>query len=438
MKIRLKKKSMKRGVPLRKNKISAPSPIETAPLPDMVILPLQQGVAAPSEAIVKKGDTVLVSQKIADSVEAASVPVYATVNGEVTDVTTVANPFIGGVVRTIIISLNGSEESVELQPVQGIEALSLEEILKKIREAGIVSTGNDPSPIHVKLAALRNKKVDTLLLNGCDSELYVTANHCVILEYGRKVLSGLNIMKKILSPDNVYITVEDEREDAIKHLEELIAEIGYDFKIIPIKVSYPVVKEKLLIKTVLDRDIPVGEMPDDVGIVVFDVDVAKAIHEAFYEGKPFIDRVVTVTGAVKNPKNLLVRFGTPIKNLIDCCGGIPEKDYQVIAGGPMTGTAQFNLDAPLGIGINCVLVTTARPTKVMECINCGRCVEICPMGLRPYCYPKYVKAGRYSDCQENYINNCLECGTCTYICPSKIPTVEYIRVAKKELTKKSK
>ena len=260
----------------------------------------------------------------------------------------------------------------------------------------------------------------------------------MILEYGQKVLSGLNIIKRILSPDNVYIAAEDDREDAIEYLEKLIAETGYDFKIVPIKVRYPVAEEKILIKTVLDREVPVGRVPADIGVVVFDVSVAKAIHEAIYEGKPFIDRVVTVTGAVKSPKNLLVRFGTPIKNLIDYCGGITEKNSQVIAGGPMTGTAQFNLGSPLGNGTNCVLVKAAGPVKVMACINCGRCVEACPMGLMPCYYPKYVKAGRYSDCQENYINNCTECGVCTYICPSNIPTVEYIKIAKRELSRRAK
>ena len=438
MTIRLKKKSMRHGVPLPKTRLLATNTIEPAPLPDMVILPLPQSVGAPSEVLVKKGDTVLTGQKIAGSAKDTSVPVHATVHGEVISVTTAVNPSTGEVMKTIIITSNGADKSVELQPTQNIEALTIEEILKKIREAGIVSTGNASSPIYGKLAVLRDKKVDTLLLDGCDSELYVAANHRVILEYGRKVLSGLNVIKRILSPDNVYITMEDDREDAMEHLEKLIAEMGYDFKIVPINVRYPVAEERILVKTVLDREVPVGGVPADVGAAVFDVSVAKAIHEAIYEGKPFIDRVVTVTGAVKSPKNLLVRFGTPIKNLIECCGGITEKSCQVITDGPVTGTAQFNLGSPLGKGTNCVLVKTAKPVKVMECINCGRCVEACPMGLMPCYYPKYVKAGRYSDCQENYINNCTECGACAYICPSNIPIVEYIKIAKKELSRKSK
>lgn len=438
MNIRLKKKSMRHGVPLPKTRLSATSPIEPAPLSDMVILPLQQGVGAPSKALVKKGDRVLTGQKIADSAEDSSVPVHATIHGEVANVTTAVNPSTGEVMKTIIITLDGADKSVELQPTQNIEALTIEEILKKIREAGIVSIGNASTPTHVKLAVLQDKKVDTLLLNGCDSELYVSANHRVILEYGQKVLSGLNIIKRILSPDNVYIAMEDGREDAIEHLEKLIAETGYDFKIVPIKVRYPVAEEKILIKTVLDREVPVGGVPSDVGVAVFDVNAAKAIHEAIHEGKPFIDRVVTVTGAVKNPKNLLVRFGTPIKNLIDYCGGITEKNSQVIAGGPVTGTAQFHLDSPLANGTNCVLVKAVRPIKVMECMNCGRCVEACPMGLMPCYYPKYVKAGRYSDCQKNYISNCTECGACAYMCPSHIPVVEYIKIAKRELSRRVK
>jgi len=435
--IRLTKKTSKHGVPLPKIEISVTGPIEPAPLPKTVVLSLQQGEGVLNEPLVKQGDSVLVGQKIADSTVDASVPVHATICGEVANITIAIDPSTGKVIKTAVINLNGEDENVKLEPAQDIQALTPEEIIKKIRNAGIVSISNGSSPVHLKLAISLDKKVDTVLLSGCDSELYTSANHHLILEYGQEVLSGLDIINRILSPDNVYIAVEDSREDAIENLERLITTNKYKCNIVPVQIRYPVVEEKILIQTVLDREVPYGGTAVDVGVAVFDVVTAKAIFEAVYEGKPFIDRVVTVTGAVKNPKNLFVRFGTPIKDLIDCCGGITETDSQVIAGGPIKGTEQFNLDSPLSSADNCVLVMTPEPVTVISCINCAHCVDVCPMGLRPYLYPKLVTARHYDECVENYIDNCTECGTCAYICPSRIPILEYIRIAKKELGKES-
>jgi electron transport complex protein RnfC len=435
--IRLKKKTTKHGVPLPKIDISVTGPIELAPLPKTVVLPLQPGEGVPNEPLVKQGDSVLVGQKIADSTADGSVPVHATIRGEVANVATAIDPSTGKVIKTVVINLSGEDESVKLEPAQDIQTLTPEEIIKKIRDSGIVSIGNGSSPVHLKLAISPDKKVDTVLLSGCDSELYTSVNHHLILEYGQEVLSGLDIINRILSPDNVYIAVEDSREDAIENLERLITTNKYNYNIVPVQIRYPVVEEKILIQTVLDREVPYGGTTADVGVVVFDVGTAKAIHEAVYNGKPFIDRVVTVTGAISNPKNLLVRFGTPIKDLIDYCGGVTAEDSQVIAGGPIKGTEQFNLNSPLSQEDNCVLVMTAQPVTVMDCINCAHCVDVCPMGLRPYLYPKLVTARHYDECMENYIDNCTECGTCAYICPSHIPILEYVRIAKKELGKGS-
>ena len=437
MNIRLKNKSMRHGINLPKARILGNSPIESIPLPEMVVLPLQRSIGEANEVLVKKGDTVLTGQKIADSTDDSLVPVHATINGEVTDISTGINPYTRELFKTIVITSNGEDSSVELQATSNIEEVTTDDVLKKIRESGIISTGNFPSPIHLQMASARDKKVDTLLLNGCDSELYVTSNHRIILEYGHQVLSGLNVIKSTLLPCNIYIILDSSRRDVITHIEKLIGQMGYDFQIIPVDVRYPVVRENILVRTVLDREIPIGGVPTDVGAAVFDAGAAKAIHEAIHEGKPFIDKVITLIGAVRNPKNLLVKFGTPIKNLIEYCGGMTEENYQVITGGgPITGTSQFNLTAPIVCDDNCVLVESGKFVKVMDCIYCGRCVETCPMGLMPCYYPKYVKARRYLDCEENFINYCSECGTCAYRCPSNIPIVEYIRIAKKELSKR--
>ena len=195
--------------------------------------------------------------------------------------------------------------------------------------------------------------------------------------------------------------------------------------------------EKTLIGTVLNREVPIGRLPLDVGVVVHNVTTAKAIYDAVFEGRPFIERVVTVTGAVKKPKNLLVRLGTPLKNLIDYCGGIDVETSEVILGGPMMGISQPDLDFPVTKGTGCVLVRESSTIREQDCISCGKCLEVCPMRLIPTVIAKYAKAGRYDDCKANYIDDCFECGACAYTCPANIPIVQYIKVAKSELMKRA-
>jgi electron transport complex protein RnfC len=308
-----------------------------------------------------------------------------------------------------------------------------------MREAGIVGLGGAAFPSHAKLSLAEDTKIDTLILNGCECEPYITTDHRAMLEYGDKILSGLNIIKKVVSPDNIYIAIEDNKSDAIDYLEELIAPTGENncLKIFPIKTRYPTGAREILIKVLLGREIPINGRARDIGVVVHNVSTAKAIHDAVIDGKPFIERVVTVTGAVKNPKNLLVRLGTPLSSLIDYCGGIEGEAVEIITGGPMTGVSQPDLDYPVTKGISCLLVKESRPTKERDCIRCGSCLEVCPMRLEPSTLARYARAGRYDDCRRYYIDDCFNCGCCTYVCPSNIPILQYIKTAKAELTRRS-
>jgi len=431
-------KSSSRGVKLAENKFTAESPIESLPLSEKVIVPLQQNIGAPCEAVVKRGDKVLIGQKIGDSERFVSAPVHATVSGEISATTMVVNPPTGQLVTALVITSDGEDTWTKLEAPEKPEALSAKEILERIREAGIVGMGGATFPTHVKLSPPEGKKIDTLILNGCECEPYITSDHRLMLEYGKKVLSGLNIIRKVLSPDTVYIAIEDNKEDAIDHMETLIEAMGFkkDFKVISLKSKYPMGAEKTLIYNLLGREVPIGGLPLDVGVVVQNVSTAKAICEAIFEGKPFVDRVLTVTGAVKNPKNLLVRLGAPLRNLIDYCGGIDGEASEVILGGPMMGISQPDLDYPVTKGTNCVLVKESRPIREQDCISCGRCLEVCSMNLMPTVLAKYAKAGRYDDCKEAYIDDCFECGACAYTCPANIPIVQYIKVAKSELIKR--
>jgi len=434
MNIILKKRAAKSGVSLPENKLTESISVEKIDLPERVILPLQQNLGAPASALVKKGDKVKTGDKIGESKSFVSALLHATVSGEVEGIIQVINPASGRLCDAIVITSDGLDTTADFQPVKDVSLLTNEEIIAKIKDAGIVGMGGATFPAHVKLTPPKDKTIDTLILNGCECEPYITSDHRVMLEYGDKVLAGLNLIAKVLSINNVYLAIEDNKEDAIKHLAKLINEVKYNFQIVPIKTRYPMGAEKTLVKTVINKEVPMGGLPLDVGAVVQNVSTTKAIYDAVYEGKPLIERVVTVTGAVKNPKNLLVRFGTPIKNLIDYCGGTTGDE--VIIGGPMMGIAQFDLGFPITKGTNCILVKSARTIKESDCINCGRCVDVCPMGLQPTLYPKYVKKGRYSDCKEFYVENCVECGACTYACPASIPIVQYIKTAKKEINKR--
>jgi len=421
-------------------KITAQSPIETAPLPQRVVISLSQNPGAPCKPLVRKGDRVLTGQKIGDSEEFISAPVHATVSTEVSATVTIIDPGAGRHKQAIAITSDGKDEWVKLDAPVNPDELSTEEVLKRIREAGIVGLGGAVFPSHAKLSIPESTNIDTLILNGCECEPYITTDHRAMLEYGDKILSGLNIIKKVVSPDNIYIAIEDNKSDAIEHLEGLIASVGGDncFKIVPLKTRYPTGAREMLIKVLLGREIPINGRARDIGVVVHNVSTVKAIHDAVVDGKPFIERVITVTGAVRNPKNLLVRLGTPLGNLIDYCGGIESEAVEIITSGPMTGVSQPDLNSPVTKGTSCLLVKESKPVKERGCIRCGSCLEVCPMRLEPSTLARYARAGRYDDCRRYYIEDCFNCGCCTYVCPSNIPILQYIKTAKAELARRTK
>ncbi|HUU08109.1 MAG TPA: electron transport complex subunit RsxC [Dehalococcoidales bacterium] len=438
MDIRLKLTGARRGAKVPESKITANSPIEHLPLPEKVIIPMQQHIGAENAPLVSRGTPVLTGQKIGESEKFISAPVHATLSGEISGGSVVINPPTGELTKTLAITSDGADKWVELEKTKDPKSLSVKKIIEMVKEAGIVGMGGAAFPTHVKLQPPKEKKIDSVILNGCECEPFVTADHRIMLEYGEQVLSGLNIIRKVLAPQNVYIGIEDNKEDAIEHLEELISKSDFarDFKIAPLKSKYPTGAEKTLIEVILGREVPIGGLPMDVGVVVQNVGTAKAIHDTIFEGKPLIERVVTVTGAVKQPKNLLVRIGTPLRNLIEYCGGMEEGANEIILGGPMMGISHFDLDFPVTKGTSCVLVRESVPVKEQECISCGRCLGVCPMRLMPTLLTKYAKTGRYDAAEEAYVNNCVECGSCAYACPARIPIVQYIKVAKKELVKR--
>jgi electron transport complex protein RnfC len=420
------------GVKLPGRKLTAASPVETAPLPPRVIISLQQNPGTPCQPLVKPGDKVLTGQKIGDTQEFISAPVHASISGEVSDIINIPDA-TGKQFQAVVIDSDGKDEWVKLNPTNSDEFCN-EDILQRIREAGIVGMGGAAFPSHVKLTTGDNE-IRTLILNGCECEPYITVDHRTMLEYGDKVLSGLQLIRRLVSPQEIYIAIEDNKPDAILHISKLAAALDSNIKVVPVKTRYPAGAREMLIKTILGRELPLGRRARNIGVLVHNVGTAKAIHEAVVDGKPFIQRIVTVSGAVKQPKNLMVRLGTPMDDLLQYCGGYGGR-VQVISGGPMTGTARPDAGLPVNKATCSVLIKEIQPAEELNCIRCGNCIDVCPKRLEPVTLAKYAKAGFYDDCQRYYIDACFNCGCCSYVCPSHIPILHYIRTARMELAKK--
>jgi electron transport complex protein RnfC len=411
-------------------KLAADKKIERAKLPSSVTLPLRQHVGAVCEPLVRKGDHVLVGQKIADSASAISAPIHASISGTVVEISTRLTP-TGDRVQSIVIESDGGDEWVRIGGIDP-EKSSRGKILARIRECGVIGLGGAAFPTHVKLNPSREKKVDVVLINGVECEPYITADHRLMLEEGEKILKGARVMARALGVKRIVAAVEDNKQDAIENLKKLS---DGSIEVVSLKTRYPQGDERHLIKAVLGKEVPPGGLPFDVGVVVQNVGTAKATYDAVYDGVPLVERVVTVAGDVQEPKNLLVRVGTPFSQLIDECGGPKGVMRKVISGGPMMGIAQYK-DVPVIKGTNCVLVFSERMVKEEKeepCIRCGRCIEACPMGLMPSTLVTLVRNEKFESCSDYNIMSCDECGCCAYVCPSKIPLVQIIKRGKETL-----
>ncbi len=424
------------------NKVTRKDSIKVAPLPKKVILPLQQHIGAPCEPLVGKNDIVKVGQKIAGSKSFVSAPIHASISGKVLSIAKAPHPVLGEC-NAIVIESDGKvgwDKSVKKR--ENVGKLGKDELRNIIKEAGIVGLGGAAFPTHVKLSSPPEKKIDTVILNGAECEPYLTCDHRIMLEQAEKVIKGFQIIIKFLEAKNCYVGIENNKENAIALFEEKLQYMGLKEKIrvVRLRTIYPQGAEKNLIYSITKRKVPAGGLPMDAGCIVQNVQTAKAIYDAVYEGRPLIERVVTITGAVKEPKNLLVKIGTPVKELIEFCGGYEGSVGKVICGGPMMGIAQYTDEIPMIKGSSGILVQREEVIKEEErdCIRCGRCVDKCPMLLMPTVIAQYAKKDELDKCEEYFALDCYECGCCSYVCPSKIPLVHWIKYAKGELMKRKK
>jgi electron transport complex protein RnfC len=311
--------------------------------------------------------------------------------------------------------------------------LSSREVIKRVADMGIVGMGGAAFPTHIKLMVPDGKKVDVLIINGAECEPYLTADDRLMVEHGREILIGVKLLMKALNVDRAIIGIENNKQEAIGNLS-MLCEYHSGISVLPLKVKYPQGGEKQLVKAAINREIPSGGLPFDVGAVVQNVATAFATYEAVQKNKPLIDRVVTVTGdSVSRPSNFLARIGTPIGQLLEAACGLVEGDVKVISGGPMMGKALPTVMSPVTKGTSGVLVIkecmAMRPT-VSECIRCAKCVSVCPMGLEPFLLNKFSVRNMYPELEVNRVTDCIECGSCAYTCPAGIPLLDYIRYGK--------
>ncbi len=428
-------RSFKQGIhPPEEKKLSKDKKIVKIPPPSQVIIPLSQHTGAPCRPLVSKKDKVEKGQKIGDQDAFISSPVHSSVTGKVVSIEKWPHPTLGEA-EAVIIEREGEEEKNWPSREVDLSSLSPQDIRKIVREAGIVGMGGAAFPTHVKLSPPEGKKIDTVILNGCECEPYLTADYRIMLERSDDCIFGLKAIMRATGAKRGYIGIENNKKEAISLMKEKIKG-EKNIEVISLKTKYPQGAEKILIKAILKREVPSGGLPLDVGVVVNNVGTSVAIAEAIKFGKPLIERVITVTGyGVEKPCNLLVPIGTPIKYILDFCG-CKEDVSVVINGGPMMGIAQYSLDAPIIKGTSGILViseNTVSLDKESPCVRCARCVDHCPMGLLPTTLAKLVKKEKWDKLVEFNIMDCIECGCCTYVCPSKIPIVQLIKWGKNEL-----
>lgn len=431
--------TFKKGIHPQDHKtLTNKKPVEVLPVPEEVFIPLQQHIGVSGDVLVEKGDEVRTGQVIGKSEKFVSAPVHASLTGKVKAIDQFLHP-LGSKVTMINLEKTSDEDEWEkLKIPADWQKASVDDLRNLIWQAGIVGLGGAAFPTHVKLAPPREKKIDTFILNGVECEPYLTADHRAMLEMSDKILNGMSIIMKILGTENGFIGIENNKPDAIDVMQKLVAEKYPNFIVSPLQVKYPQGAEKMLIEAILHRRVPAGGLPMDVGTVVNNVGTALAVNNAVMEGKALIERIVTVTGdGVSDPKNLMVRIGTPFRVLIDACGGMKESANEVYMGGPMMGFAQTNLDVPVikaTSGIICRETGKKAAAKIYPCIQCGSCVTACPMNLLPTRLSSFAESGKLEEAETFGILNCIECGSCSYVCPSQIPLVQLIRVGKLQIS----
>ncbi len=427
------------GVHPEENKLTAEVATKTAPLPKQAVFPLAQHIGAPAKPVVAKGDKVKVGTLIAEAGGFVSAPIFSSVSGTVFKIDNAIDA-TGYLKPSIIIKVEGDEweenidRSDKLETLDKHPELTPEEIVNRVKNAGITGMGGAGFPTFIKLTPPPTAKAECVIINGVECEPYITADYRLMMEHADEILVGLDLLMKAAKVNKGYIGIEDNKPEAIDLFIKK-TEARDDVEIVPLEKKYPQGGEKQLVDAVIRRQVPAPPaIPVNVGAIVQNVGTAFAVYEAVMKNKPLFERYTTVTGKeLKNPGNFIVRMGTPMRDLIDLCGGMPEGDNKILAGGPMMGKALTSTEVPVCKGTNSITILSgsdALRKPAQPCIRCAKCVGACPMGLEPYLLAQASALHLWEKVENEDITSCIECGSCQFTCPAHRPLLDNIRLGK--------
>ena len=427
------------GVHPEENKLTSNCPTQVAPLPKQAIFPLSQHIGAPAKPVVSKGDKVRVGTLLAEAGGFVSAPIHSSVSGTVLKIDTAVDA-TGYRKPVIVVSVEGDEweESIDrsdkLETLDAHPELTPEEIVERVKQAGITGMGGAGFPTHVKLCPPPTAKAECVIINAVECEPYITSDNRLMLEHADEIIVGLQLLMKAAKVERGYIGIEENKPEAIALLTEK-ASHDARIEIVPLMTKYPQGGEKQLVDAVIGRQVPAPPaIPVNVGAIVQNVGTAFAVYQAVMKHKPLFERYTTVTGKqLANPGNFLVRMGTPMSQLIDLCGGMPEGENKLLAGGPMMGRSLMTTDVPVCKGTNSITILSgddACRQPAQPCIRCAKCVEACPMGLEPYLLAKLSARHFYDRAEQEDIVSCISCGSCQFTCPSHRPLLDNISLGK--------
>ena len=406
--------------------------IEQLAPPAEVVIPMSMHFGAPCTPLVKAGDLVKVGQKIGEF-RGLGAPIHASVSGKVKAVE--PRPYsMGGNMMSVVIE-NDFQDTIseEVKVPADPDALSVDEMIEIVKQAGIVGMGGATFPTHVKISGGIGK-VDTVLINGAECEPYITGDHRAMLERAEEIIGGCQYLAKMFGVDKVIIGVEDNKQNGIDAMNKVIAEMNAPVVVEPLHCRYPQGGEKQLCQAITGKQVPPGGLPSNIGCAVFNINTTMCIYRAIKFGMPVVNKVVTVSGSgIVEPKNIECPIGTPISALFDACGGLKEGTYKLVMGGPMMGMAQYTTDVTVGKGTGAMLAFCEDEEKTVEnpqCIRCGKCVGACPMKLEPLFMYQYASKKMVDELNESNIMDCMECGACAYACPARLHLTHMFKYGK--------